>query len=153
MTRVATPDDDEVWADRARRLSVGELERAVTAHRRLRDDPEVDHAARRCSLHWDDQGRLQITASLPPDLGAVVEAALDAARTSLDTGGNGPAGSEQARTANRTADADALAALADAFLANGPPTFAARHAVTVLVDAHTLTDQPATDQPTAEPCC
>ena len=153
LTRVATPDDEPVWAERARRMSAGELEQAVTAHRRLRDDPEADHATRRCVVHWDDKGRLRVTASLSPDRGAVFVAALDAARASLEPDEHGPAGSEQARTASRAADADALAALADAFLAGGAPAFAARHAVTVLVDADLLADRGENTARPDDPCC
>ena len=76
--------------------------------------PEPDaqpEQPRRVAFGFDDDGTWRCSALLPPDEGAVVEAALAAARQDLVSAGEEPE--------TRVSWADALDALAESYLAGG----------------------------------
>jgi Domain of unknown function (DUF222) len=84
VTRVATPEDDEVWLQIALHASGGQLARICRGVRqalaaddpRRQDDPLLKRGVR---VWWRDDGMLELMAVLPQEDGAVVMAALDAA--------------------------------------------------------------------------
>jgi hypothetical protein len=88
VTRVAVPDDEEVWLEVALNASGGQLTRICRAVSNALDaaDPHLaDRALERRSLQmwWRDDGMLQVIAVLPREDGAVVVAAVEAAATAL----------------------------------------------------------------------
>lgn len=82
VTRVATPDDEEMWLEVALHASGSQLARICRAVRSALDvndprrgDDELAHRGVRC--WWRDDGMLELLAVLPREDGAVVMAALD----------------------------------------------------------------------------
>ncbi|MBW3643820.1 MAG: HNH endonuclease [Actinobacteria bacterium] len=118
------------------------LERIVRAYRRVQRPEEVEQANRihdERFLQWyhDEDGSMVLRARLTPEQGVLVIAALrEAAETEHDVSAET---SERRSRAQR--NADALAAMAESFLASGPTSGAGsdRHLVTVHVDAEVLT--------------
>ena len=88
LTRVATPANEERLLDIAYAGTAAHVERVVRAWRRC-DRVEAAREAERRHLHralhtWvDDDGMLMIRGRLTPELGAVVQRALDAASDAL----------------------------------------------------------------------
>jgi hypothetical protein len=88
LCRVATPADEDIWLEVARRASAAQLTRIVRAGRRCMDQADPDQAAvqraqRGLWTVWDDDGTLRLRAVLSPEDGARVHAALEAVRRSL----------------------------------------------------------------------
>ncbi|MCK9897541.1 HNH endonuclease, partial [Frankia sp. AgB32] len=104
--------------------------RLVAAAHAITTDPATQRDTRRLTLRTEPNGMLRLTAVLPSDDAALILTALDAAHTSLndttppDPDSGPPPTDPQPRPAarNRTNDADALVALADAFLHHRAPT-------------------------------
>ncbi len=128
VTRVATPDTESFWLNHAYHCTASQLDRLAAATHAATTSPTKQRNTRHLTLRTDPDGMLRITAVLPPDDAALVLAALDAAGTSLDTttppaDQHPPAdGTPVLSPRDRTRDADALTALAEAFLHHGPPT-------------------------------
>ncbi|MCL9757869.1 HNH endonuclease [Frankia sp. AiPa1] len=133
ITRVATPADEEGWLDHARKMSAGQLERLTSRRRQQKSDPAALRADRKLALRTTPDGTIRLTATLSPDDGAFLLAALDAARASLETGPDGPPEDDELAYTPRgqARDADALIALAEAFLHH--------HAPALQDSPHTLT--------------
>jgi hypothetical protein len=165
LTRVETIEREQDLLDLARHATAQQLERllrayhgVVAAERAAAGEPPerwiaFDHA---------DDGSLLLRGRLPAEEGALVMAAIEAARDRLDhqdvpagtrdgDGADVPAGTRDgegadvpAGTPRRSAGearADALVALADSFLAGGPEavrTGGDRYQVVVHVDAGTM---------------
>ncbi|WP_198145355.1 HNH endonuclease signature motif containing protein [Frankia sp. EAN1pec] len=164
ITRIADPTTELLWLEHALHCTASQLERLVRTLRQTTTDPADrarTQAARRVSWRTDDDGMLHLTAVLPPDEGAQLVAALDAARASLDTTTTGttgtgtgtdadadadagqppPDGEVVAAPRDRRRDADALVALAEGFLQRPAPGLTSpAHTLTVHVDAATLLD-------------
>lgn len=88
VTRVAVPDDEEVWLEVALNASGGQLSRicrAVSYALEAADQSLADRALERRSLQmwWRDDGMLQVMAVLPREDGAVVMTAVEAAANAL----------------------------------------------------------------------
>jgi Domain of unknown function (DUF222) len=87
ITRVATPELEESLLELARHATASQLEQIVREYRRA--DPEESRAAesrhaRRYVRAWtDDDGMVVINARLSPEDGAVVLAAIEAAKAAL----------------------------------------------------------------------
>jgi hypothetical protein len=98
-TRVATPANQTVLLRLARSGTASQLERAVRGYRRAQLGEEAkraerQHAHRELRCWYDDDGSLVIRGRLPPEQGALVLKALEAAVDSLPRL-EGPAASAQ----------------------------------------------------------
>jgi hypothetical protein len=124
LTRVATPDNEASLLDFAQAGTAAHTERLVRAWRRVDDvaaaaQEESRHLNRQLSTWVDDDGMLVIRGRLTPEVGAVVQRALEAAADRLFREAQG------APSAERLADevtpaqrrADALGLLAESALA------------------------------------
>ena len=81
VTRFATPDTEEEWAERAAGMRPNALRLEWLRQSRLqRREANRDHAARSLWMAWDGDRRfLDVHASLPAEQGAAVESALNSA--------------------------------------------------------------------------
>lgn len=133
ITRVAEPHTEDSWLNHALHCTSGQLERLVRAYRQHSAPPDErarQRAVRRVTWRTDDDGMLHLTAVLAPEEAAQLVTALDAAGASLTA----PAAAESDSRA-----ADALAALADAYLHHQAPGLVEpTHTLTVHVQAPTL---------------
>jgi hypothetical protein len=89
ITRVATSEDEGHFVEISRYTTAGQLEKVIRAYRGVRRDQELDaahqrHADRSCDWRYADDGSLIITAKLPPEDGAKIIAALEAAAEQID---------------------------------------------------------------------
>jgi hypothetical protein len=88
LTRVATPDNEEDLLDVARHATAAQLEKLVRAWKRVEalNDPENEeqrHQNRFLRLHQDDDGSYRIQGRLDPEVGALLEKALEWANEAL----------------------------------------------------------------------
>ena len=145
LTRVATPDNEAALLDFAQAGTAAHVERLVRAWRRVdagrpRRKTESRHLHRQLSTWVDDDGMVVIRGRLTPELGAVVQRALEAAADRLFR-------EAQAAEAERLAEevtpaqrrADALGLLAEAALTSDLDRGSAgdRYQVVVHVDTPT----------------
>ncbi|MCM3882638.1 HNH endonuclease signature motif containing protein [Frankia sp. R82] len=129
ITRIATSGNETEWLDHARRMTAGKLERLASRRRQQAADPGKLRAARTLKVRSTPDGMVRIVATLAPDDAAILLGALDAAGVSLETGQDtppapaGPPSDGEIVHAPRgqVRDADALIALAEAFLHHGAP--------------------------------
>ena len=147
LTRVKEVADEGRLLELARHATAAQLERivrgycAVVAAERLAEDPGTQQ--RYLSWSYDDDGSLLLRARLPPEEGAVlvraIEAARDAERSATDAPFS-PASAEVAVPSGGERNADALLAMADSLLVHGAAerTGGDRYQVVVHVDAATL---------------
>jgi hypothetical protein len=165
VTRVAAPETEELLLSIALHGTAHHVETTVRCFRRAQQAEELSRearqqAARRVSYCWDQDGSLVVKASLPAETGALFIKALDAAIEAIEqpvrvsaetpaisraplhravspTGENPTPGEQPTRSVRR---ADALARIAESFLAHGAEVLSAgdRHQLIVHVDAQTL---------------
>jgi hypothetical protein len=123
LTRVATPANEARLLSFAQAGTAAQVERLVRAWRRVDDatataEAEARHLHRQLSTWTDDDGMVVIRGRLTPELGAVVQRALDAACDRLRREGqmapSAGTASEEVTQAQRRADA--LGLLAEAAL-------------------------------------
>ena len=123
LTRVATPTNEQRLVDLALAGTAAQVERFVRAWRRVdraqaATQATAQHLGRHLSTWVDDDGMVVIRGRLTPEIGAVVQRALEAAADHLfrATSGApaGPALCEQVTAGQRRADA--LGLLAEAAL-------------------------------------
>ena len=149
LTRVASPATEARLLAVALSATAAQVERLVRAWRRVDRDAQPDAeqvllASRALSMHMDEDGMVVLRGRLPPEVGAVllraVEAALEQVPASADGG--------EPTIAQRRADA--LGLVAESALAGGldPGNPADRFQVTVHVQADAL---PARDPAAAAP--
>ncbi len=145
LTRVACPATEEALLMIALHGTAYHVERLVQGYRRAQEAEELSreaqqHTHRSVNYHYAEDGSLLLKARLPAVAGALLIKALDAALESLpentisaDVVAERPIPYESRR-------ADALAAVAESFLANShaTSTSADRYQVIVHVDAETL---------------
>ena len=126
LTRIATPQSEASLAELAGPMTAGQLERFVTAHRRVSAaDDQRASAQRRLSYRVDDDGSLVMSVRLPATDGTVVLQALRAACGDLehphrlhdDEHASEAPGQETPGRQTPAGLADALVDLAGAFLA------------------------------------
>ena len=124
LTRIATPENETSLADFARCATAAHVERLVRAWRRVdriaeAEDESLRHATRHLGTWVDEDGMLVIRGRLSPEVGAVVQRALEAAAEQLyqetdEVGGastDSPAGQlEDVSPGQRRADAIGLLA-------------------------------------------
>jgi hypothetical protein len=142
LTRVAGIQREEELVSMARHATAAQLERILGAYRRAvrvqRSAAELGRPERWVRWGHDEDGSLVLTARLPAEEGAVVLAALDAARdASAEAFGEAAVADDVPSWAERCADA--LVATAESAL-RGEPTARSgdRYQVVVHVDAHVL---------------
>ncbi len=124
LTRVATPENERSLLDLALAGNCAHVERFVRAWRhvdRVQEgrDTEVRHLRRQLSTWVDDDGMVVIRGRLTPEVGAVVQRALDAAVDRLfREAAHAPTGAAMAEELTPTQRrADALALLAESAMA------------------------------------
>ena len=159
LTRIATPDNETSLADFARCATAAHVERLVRAWRRVdriaaAEDERLRHATRHLDTWVDEDGMLVIRGRLSPEVGVVVQRALEAAAECLyeetdDAGGatDSPAGRLEAVSAGPRR-ADAIGLLAESALSAALDCGSAgdRHQVVVDVDEAALRDDDASGQ-------
>ena len=147
MTRVASAQTEAYLLMIAEHGTAQHVEKLVRAYRRCQDAEELSREARqqqsRCvSFRYDDVGSIILSCRLPAEAGALVLKALDLAVRELP---DVPAGTSSEPVRFSARRADALALLAESFLAHGaqesPGTD--RHQIVVHVSAETLRDRSA----------
>lgn len=94
ITRVATPETEAGMLDFAQAGTAAHVERFVRAWRRVdrsaaAAQAEARHLHRELSTWMDDDGMIVIRGRLTPDVGAVVQRALEAAADRFVQGGEG----------------------------------------------------------------
>ena len=144
LTRVATPANEQALVDVALAGTASQLERVTRAWRRVdaaraaRQD-EARHLSRQLSTWVDDDGMVVVRGRLTPEVGAVLQRALEAAAEQLYRDGRGVAAgatlAEEVTPAQRRADA--LGLLAECALSAGldAGTAGDRYQVVVHVEA------------------
>ena len=148
LTRIANTDNEAELLDLARYATAAQVEKLVRAYRRVGRLEECErataqHASRQLTYYYDDDGSLVIRARLPPDEGAVVLQALNAAMDAQqrDTKSDNVT-AVTSRVEDRFAQhrADALTTMAETTLRHGPGHLSAgdRYQVVVHVTAETL---------------
>ena len=123
LTRIATPDNEAALLDFAQAATAAQFERLLGAWRRVDHVAAVRAQARHLHRHlstWvDDDGMVAIRGRLTPEVGAVVQRALEAAADRLfrDAQGEPKAGSAAEEVTPAQRRADALGVLAETELA------------------------------------
>jgi hypothetical protein len=164
LTRVATPATEKYLLDIALHGTASHVERLVRQYRRAQEVEELSREERQqvgrsVTFFFDDDGSLVLKARLPAEAGMLVLKALDAATSELslppedcEVPFDVPAGTSGTfhhivapkvpRTAQR---ADALAVMAESFLANGADALSGgdRFQIVVHVDEATLRERSA----------
>ncbi len=128
LTRITTPDNETSLADFARCATAAHVERLVRAWRRVEriaeaEDERLRHATRHLDTWVDEDGMLVIRGRLAPEVGAVVQRALEAAAERLYQETDEVAGASTDSPAGQLEDvspgqrrADAIGLLAEAAL-------------------------------------
>ncbi|NNL62643.1 MAG: DUF222 domain-containing protein [Woeseiaceae bacterium] len=140
MTRIATPENEDMLLNIAHHGTAYHVERFVSQYRRVEKLSEPTfaedlHASRAVTYHYDDDGCLVIKARMPAEQGELVvralERAMDVADVSPETS------SEREPAASRRADA--LCEMAESYLNHpeGAGSTADRYQVVVHVSAET----------------
>jgi Domain of unknown function (DUF222)/HNH endonuclease len=128
LTRIATAGNEARLLEVAQHATAAQVETFVRAWRRvdrLEEQAEVEkrHRNRHLTLYADDDGTYVVRGRLEPEVGALLERALEVAGLALLRGHNGPGGDvateplEPATAAQRRADAIGL--VAECALASG----------------------------------
>jgi hypothetical protein len=151
LTRVATPANEEYLLNIALHGTASHVESVVRGYRRALDAEELSREAiqqrdQYLLYYTEPDGSLVIRGQVPAEIGALFVRALEAAEDSLPIPKNVPAGTSlDDRHHLRKRRVEALATLAESFLATGPRDLsgADRHQIVVHVDAETLKDSHA----------
>ncbi len=146
LTRVARPDNEQALLDLALSATAAQVERFVRAWRRVdavsdRVTDEARHLSRSLSTWVDDDGMVVIRGRLTPEVGAVVQRALEAAADQLfhDGASPKPGGrlTDEVNPAQRRADALGLVAETALSASLDVGTAGDRYQVVVHVSAET----------------
>jgi hypothetical protein len=152
ITRVASPDSEEYLLTIAEHGTAQHVEKLVRTFRRCQEAEELSREARQqqsrsVSYRFDDDGSLILNCRLPAEAGARMLKALQLAVNELPTAGvkDDPAATLTEPVPFSARRADALALLADSFLAHGALDARGtdRHQIIVHVAAETLRDRSA----------
>jgi hypothetical protein len=150
LTRVACPATEEALLMIALHGTAYHVERLVQGYRRAQEAEELSreaqqHTKRSVTYSFADDGSLILKARLPAVAGAMLIKALDAALDSLPENEISAAMVEERPISYQSRLADALAAVAESFLAksDATSTSADRYQVVVHVDAETLRERTA----------
>jgi hypothetical protein len=162
MTRVATPENEDYLLQIAKHGTAYHVETLVRKYRRAKrlqamDDANHQHRERTVQVYYEPDGSMVIHARLPAEQGAMLLKALELAMQQAEQ----PTAAEPDVSAETSAEgsitprypeereafdkqrADALANIAESYLANGPaPSSSAdRYQVVLHVSAETLGDK------------
>jgi hypothetical protein len=146
LTRVATPENEDYLLNIALHGTASHVESVVRGYRRALDAEELSREAiqqrdQGFLYYTGDDGSLIFRGKLPAEIGALFVRALEAAEDSLPIPKDVPAGTSlDDRHQLRKRRVEALATLAESFLATGPRDLsgADRNQLVVHVDAETL---------------
>ena len=148
ITRVAEPATEDYLLMIAEHGTAQHVEKLVRSYRRCQEAEELSREARqqqnrRVSFRYDDDGSLVLDCRLPAEIGARVMKALDLAVEELPKGV--PAGTSGPTISFSVRRADALALVAESFLAHGAIEAAAaeRFQIVVHVAEETLRERAA----------
>ena len=149
LTRVASPATEARLLAMALCATAAQVERLVRAWRRVDRDAQPDAeqvllASRTLSMHMDEDGMVLLRGRLPPEVGALLLRAVEAAMEQV------PATAEGGEPTIAQRRADALGLVAESALAGGldPGNPADRFQVTVHVQADALpAREPADEAP------
>ena len=148
ITRVATPATEDYLLMIAEHGTAQHVEKLVRAYRRCREAEELSREARQqqnraVSFRYDDDGSLVLNCRLPAEAGARIMKALDLAVQELPR--DVPAGTSEQPASFSARRADALALVAESYLAHGAieAAGAERYQIVVHVAAETLRDRTA----------
>jgi hypothetical protein len=142
ITRIASPATEKDLVMMAEHAPTGHVERIVRGFRRAIDLEEERrgvrdrNAATSVVWFWDDDGSGVVYARLNPEDAATVRKALDAAREDVVAGSDGSA----EPLAAGPSKAQALVAMAESYVANGPAARSARWQMVIHVDHDVLTN-------------
>jgi hypothetical protein len=150
LSRVACPATEEALLMIALHGTAHHVERLVQGYRRAQEAAELcreaqQHATRSVTYGFAEDGSLILNARLPAVAGVLLIKALDAALESLPEKEISADVVEERAISYPARRADALAAVAESFLAasDAASTSADRYQVVVHVDAETLHEQAA----------
>jgi hypothetical protein len=123
ITRVGNAGNEEYLLMIAEHGTAAHVENLVRAYRRCQEAEELSREQRqqlnrRVSFRHDDDGSLILTCHLPAEAGAMVMKALDVAVESLPVYEDVPAGTSRQVVPYSRRRADALARMAESFLAH-----------------------------------
>jgi hypothetical protein len=146
LTRVADASNESYLLNIALCGTASHVEETVRNYRRALDAEELTRDAiqqrdQRLSFHTESDGSMVIRGRVPAEIGALFKRALEAAEDSLPIPKNVPAGTFSGDLQRvRKRRVEALAVLAESFLATGPQELAGgdRQQIVVHVDAGTL---------------
>ena len=150
ITRVGNAANESYLLSIAQHGTAAHVEKLVRAYRRCQEAEELSREQRqrenrRVTFRYDDDGSLILTCHLPAEAGALVLKALDIAVESLPVREDVPAGTSKEVVRFSARRADALARVAESFLAHdvleSPGTD--RQQIIVHVAAETLRDRAA----------
>ena len=153
LTRVATPETEERLLNVGRAGTAAHVERIVRAWRRVNRKAEAreaarQHASRSLHVYQDDDGTVLLRGRLTPEVGALLQRALAAARetlyrrSGLEKTADQPTDTSLDPPTRAQQQADALALLAETALHQelDPGAPGERYQVVVHVDAAVLAD-------------
>jgi hypothetical protein len=150
ITRVAVPETEDYLLMIAEYGTAAHVEKLVRAYRRCKEAEELSREARqqerrKVTFHYDDDGSLVLTCRLPAEAGAKVMKAIDIALEDVPFKVDVPAGTSKQVVPFSARRADALAAVAESFLARGAMEVRGtdRHQIVIHVAEETLRDRSA----------
>jgi hypothetical protein len=123
ITRVGNSGNEDYLLMIAEHGTASHVERLVRAYRRCQEAEELSREqrqqeSRRVSFRYEDDGSLVLTCRLPAEAGARVMKALDVAVEGLPVYSDVPAGTSRAVVPYSARRADALACIAESYLAH-----------------------------------
>jgi len=147
MTRVATAENEDYLLMIARHGTAHHVETLVRKYRyarKLQDLQEANkqHDERSLQYSYETDGAISLHIRLPAEKGALVMKAIELATQRTDAEAKDPAEESQQRESFERRKADAIADIAESYLANGPAvsSSADRYQVMLHVSAETLTN-------------
>ncbi|MEO8064536.1 MAG: DUF222 domain-containing protein [Pseudomonadota bacterium] len=150
ITRVASAETEDALLMIAEHGTAQHVEKLVRAFRRCQEAEELSREARQqqargVNFRYDDDGSLVLTCRLPAETGALVMKALDVAVDRQPVPQDVPAGTSTEPVRFSARRADALARVAESFLAHEAIEAKGtdRHQIIVHVAAETLRDRTA----------
>ena len=146
ITRIADESNEDYLLNIALHGTATHVEQVVQSYRRAQDAQKLTREAiqqrdQSLWMHTDTDGSLVIRGRVPAEIGALFRKALEAAEDSLPIRKDVPAGtSSDELHRSRKRRVEALATIAESFLATGPQEVngSDRHQIIVHVDAETL---------------
>jgi len=146
LTRVADPTNQDYLLNIALCGTASHIEQVARGYRRALDAAELTREAiqqrdQSFACYTDTDGSLVIRGRVPAEIGALFKKALEVAEDSLPIPKNVPAGTSfDDMHRSRKRRVEALAVLAESFLATGPQDLVGgdRQQIVVHVDAETL---------------